>query len=55
MKKFIMFLIVILMTVMCVSCGSKNNQPVIDENDSIIEEMIGDTVEILEDTTTVIY
>lgn len=43
------------MTVMCVSCGSKNNQPVIDEDDSIIEEMIEDTIEVLEDTATVIY
>lgn len=55
MRKFIVFLMVALMTAMFVSCGNNKDQQTTNENDTIVEEMIEDTVEILEDSATVIY
>lgn len=55
MRKFIVFLMVVIMSAICVSCGNNSNQEMVNENDTIVEEMIEDTVEILEDSATVIY
>lgn len=55
MRKFIVFLMVVIISAICVSCGNNKSQEIVNENDTIIEEMVEDTVEILEDSATVIY